>query len=707
MKGTVRIENDYYCLEVDSQNGVIKHLFDKIGNFDLIVEPRLADNFRLLLPLPGTKPVFATEANYILGKEQRLTSTEKRANGMTLRWNGPLTNPRGDFNLDVAMSIEFVKETIEFRLDVHNRTQYKVAEVWYPILGGIMGIGGGVDERKSTRAMVPSGYSQWDTNMFTHFGRSYDLGTQVPEHSFSYPGMSMPWAVLYNPQLKRGMYFASHDTVPRFKTVHFEMHPGNGNGRPVSDWPRPEELNGLPMGVIANWVNFPYTEPGEAFESPPVVLQFHEGDWRQATKIYRKWFTSNFPLTDSQKSWMRQETAYQDTMFLLPEGNVNFTFKDIQKWAKDALDYGVKAVLISGWHWGGHDNGYPHYEPDPRLGTIDELAAGIRECHKMGVKVFFFVNLQPVDIDTDWYKKELHQYRAMNPWGCEYGTYGWGMGTLGARIGITRRALAAVSSSFPEYRQIIVRQIKTLADIGADGVHIDKFMSVGLDFNPAIKTSPDRASWEGMLLFLSEMMEACKAVNPEFCISVESTWDRILSYTDVVWWAPGGHSVIKTTFPQWVACVGVTQPYDYNVVNNAVLFGYNLLVGPAHYTASMGYKPMKRLSAYIKEINRIRGELIDTVSLGEFLEKEQVRLEGQFATHGHARWSVYRNLQTGKRACVLVNLGIIPLEASVAAFEGNDKGEVSIYQPFEETRSAKLPVTVTSPPEQVLIVAEN
>ena len=48
------------------------------------------------------------------------------------------------------------------------------------------------------------------------------------------------------------------------------------------------------------------------------------------------------------------------------------------------------------------------------------------------------------------------------------------MGTLGARIGITRRPMVKASPSFPEFREIIVRQMRRLAEIGADGVHIDK-----------------------------------------------------------------------------------------------------------------------------------------------------------------------------------------------------------------------------------------
>ena len=83
-------------------------------------------------------------------------------------------------------------------------------------------------------------------------------------------------------------------------------------------------------------------------------------------------------------------------MFILPEGTLNMTFKEIPQWAKDAHDHGVNAVLISGWNRGGHDNGYPYYEPDPRLGTYEHLKQALAECHKLGIKVYFFVNYQPV-----------------------------------------------------------------------------------------------------------------------------------------------------------------------------------------------------------------------------------------------------------------------------------------------------------------------
>src|SRR5436190_7005423 len=105
----IRIENDLYLLEVEPEHGALTRLRDKVGRLELITEPRLAENFRLLLPMPGM------QANYILGTEQKLSSTEKAANGMKLSWTGPLRNERGAFNLDVTIWIELIGEEIQFR----------------------------------------------------------------------------------------------------------------------------------------------------------------------------------------------------------------------------------------------------------------------------------------------------------------------------------------------------------------------------------------------------------------------------------------------------------------------------------------------------------------------------------------------------------------------------------------------------------------
>ena len=141
----MKIENQLYRLGIDPGTGRIESFFDKASDLELITEPRLADNFRLLLPAPEL------EANYIFGCEQRLTTIEQDSNGAALRWESPLINSRGEFDIDVVMRIAFVDEAVEFRLSVKNRSESRLAEVWYPILGGLTGFG----ERTHTSVMLP------------------------------------------------------------------------------------------------------------------------------------------------------------------------------------------------------------------------------------------------------------------------------------------------------------------------------------------------------------------------------------------------------------------------------------------------------------------------------------------------------------------------------------------------------------------------
>ena len=91
----VQIENGLYQVEVARSNGVIRRIRGKRGGPDLLAEPRLADNFKFSLPLPGDAAWQATEANYIEGKDQRLTSYTTTDDRLVLRWNGPLQSVSG------------------------------------------------------------------------------------------------------------------------------------------------------------------------------------------------------------------------------------------------------------------------------------------------------------------------------------------------------------------------------------------------------------------------------------------------------------------------------------------------------------------------------------------------------------------------------------------------------------------------------------
>ena len=696
----ISLENGNYRIEITAENGRILRLLDKQSNTELITEPRLADNFRLLLPLPDL------EGNYILGSEQKLTSVDRQSASLKLVWKGPLKNDKGAYDLDVAMSLTFVKQALEIELSLNNRTGSDVAEIWYPILGGITGIG----NRKDTEETINNAGWSTDTRLFQRFPSLGGGGYGIPwaEAYWSYPWkMTMPWFDLFNRKLNRGVYVGMHDTVSRYRVLRFELHPGIAN-REGENWPTPEEVNpNEPVGLLMHWTLFPYVKPGEHFDGPPVSIQFHDGDWHRAAPLYREWFTAHFKMADPSKNWMYQQTGFLDSMFLLPEGNIKFRFVDIPQWAEAAKKYGITSLLISGWNVGGHDGGYPQYSPDPRLGTWKDLRKGIEACHRMGMKVFFFSNVQPADTGTEWYKDELFKWRSQSKYG-EPQNYGWGMGSLGARIGFTRRPLQALSSGIPEYRRIIVRQMEQLGKIGADGIHIDKLCPMGMNFSPLLQMTPDRAMSEGQLAAVQEIGNACGAVNPGFAISAECPWDRLLSFTGVGWsWHPTGgeHTpVLKYTFPMvYLPTMVIKQPYDYTAVNNALRYGYQIFVGPGNYSETMDFPPFRPLAKYVQEAIRVRQILKDTIYRGEFLDT----LEANVTIPKSTGYSVFRDTGTAKRACVLVNYDRETQEVSLQSFDGNTKRLVEVYQPFADSKTQKLPVTIRIPGERFAVMVEK
>ncbi len=319
------------------------------------------------------------------------------------------------------------------------------------------------------------------------------------------------------------------------------------------------------------------------------------------------------------------------------------------------------------------------------------------------MKVYFFVNLQAVDCTTDWYKTELHRFRTMDPWGTTQ-VMGWGMGTVAARLGATRRPNVFVSPGFPEYRQLISKQFERLASIGADGVHIDKLAwshVAHLDFNPDLVDPPDLAIWKGILAFLDEVNEACRSVNPEFSLSHEGAWDEVLAYSNVCWawnstWERDYEPVYKFVFPEWFPALSITQPGDFNVVNSAVRYGCQMLIGPGNYTRSMAYSPWKALSAYIREVNAIREELGNTLLRGRFRDQH-----GAIVTHGQeVRFSTHSS-DEGEISCVIVNYG--PSE-EVVHIERLGDGPVKVMAPFKEMQMADLPLRLEVGPERMTIL---
>ena len=100
--------NDFSA-EALRSNGAIARLLDKSSGIDLVSPRELAENFRLLLLLPGKKT--AT----ILGKDQKLSRVTRAIDGLILKWDGPLKDTAGgNHKIAVQMDVKSSGNELQF-----------------------------------------------------------------------------------------------------------------------------------------------------------------------------------------------------------------------------------------------------------------------------------------------------------------------------------------------------------------------------------------------------------------------------------------------------------------------------------------------------------------------------------------------------------------------------------------------------------------
>jgi hypothetical protein len=689
----MKLENEAYLIEVTRDHGLITRVRDKVGGIELIREQRLAENFKFTLPIPAHESWATTEANYISGKDQPLASAEEHPDRLVLHWGPPLKNEAGEpFDAAATMTISLVGDEAHFGFAIENQTALEVGEVYYPILGGLVGFVNEIGERrvdpKKTAFVYPAGAGVGSVNVFHTFNNMSVFGVLCPEQYYAYPGtLSMPWVQLTSSDLGRSLYFGAHDPLCRLKYLRMEMYPGISGPRPMGNWPTGDELGDLPAGVRMCWAHTAYNPAGKGFEATPVVLKFHDGDWHEGAEVYRTWFAKHFPVEHGRESWPIPAGAY------LQCGRM--PFNELPARAAASKKLGVDTLLLSDWKTGGHGDGIPRFEPDPALGGSEGLRDALAECRSLGVQALLRVNVQPVTRYSLWYQEELHRYATTDRWGVVFTVGGWGGGdTVSASMGSGERR-AWLSPGAAGWRERLSEQMKALAALGVGGIYLENFSGQPLDFNKTLEFPPDQATWEGGLHCIESMLGAARKENPHFALVVDELRDRLIPYTAVSSSGAAGESPFRMVFPMWRPIASVESGDAFGAVSEAVRTGAQLRIALPIEDASTA-----ELAAYIAETNRLRNILKDLLLVGDYAG------ETGASVSGGAPYALYADPDSKGRACVVVNNQSAAVDVGFAGFgEETSPQTVTVYAPFKEPEAVSLPATVAVDPGRFVVFA--
>jgi hypothetical protein len=663
----------------------------------IISEPRLGENFRILLPKPGY------EAAYFNSRDQNVSRIETTADGVVCTYDS-LRRDDEQVPVKVRYKIRAVDAQVQFSIKVDNPTDRPLAEVFYGILGGLKGIG----DRMETQSLVASNADNLAPALFHNFqAGGYgggNLGIRYDASGFTYPGaMPMGWMDVYNLKTGLGYYYADQDLDTRLSVLYFEMRPFTKSAVMGDNWPAAADLPpGEPVGLTMGWLDMPYLSKG-VFSAGPVALQVHEGDWHAASQIYRQWFDTHFTVK-RQPDWLRQEMAWQSIIISNPEDVIVHRFSELPKLAADAKKYGVTTFEILGWDMGGIDRGYPQYRPNPRLGTPEEFRGALKDMRAMGVHPLLFANIQVADTATPVYKSELNRYAVDGRWAPDLHLMGWGEGTISARLGMARSNMAVVSPSHPEYRKFLMDQYMQMIRDGAEGFQLDKTTALTmLDFNPTLKISPDKSLVDGVFGTFDELLKKGREINPDFSLASEIWIDRALPYVDVSYTRMGRIDMtspaMRFTFPEWKPTVFGESPGDFNPMNNGMRYNMVWALAPRHYNDSLDDPLQQPLSRYVSELIRIRKQYRDVLFDGRFKDTIGASVSGG----KDLRYSVFENSDATERAVVEVNFGNEP-ESATVSLAGDDGREVEVSAPFEADRKGALPLTLSIPPNRCVVV---
>ncbi len=673
------LTNGRVTIAFEEEHGAITRFSHERLRIDLVQETRLAENFRLLLPLPTWR------GHYIWGKDQTLAACDIAGTRAVLTWDG-LRSTAGSFDIAVRLIVELDGDDATFRLEVDNHSGYVVEEAWTPALGGMYN----PTERDDWRFQYHQMWMAHERDFYAAFPH-VGLGEAHPLWLHTYD--SLPWCDLYHTRARKGVYIGNHDLEPRVSMIAQQLFPNHAF---EDRWPEPDEVPaGQAIGATLAWVSFPFVRAGEDWQGPPIVFHFHEGIWYAAADYYRAWFDRHFPF-DKSGSWLYHEDAWQSTIISFPDDTHNYTFADLPTIARDAKRYGINVIQIDGWDIGGIDRDFPRYTPDPRLGTRDELVAAVYACQEMGVHVLLFGNVQVANVETAWFKTDLSRYTLKDYWGNEPAPFGWGYHTCLGFTGLAAPKQVNMDLTTP-FRDVIAEQLRGMADLRPDGLQLDKTNALhGLAFDA--EQDKDLAFRRAMLTIMTEAKAYGQVANPDFHLATEAWLDRMVPIVDAAYtrfFTRDHIPVLEYVFPEY-RLTNCIMGLDDGLINNCVRYGHILNIEARNLHGTASDEPV--LAAYAAEVLRIRRRLRGVLWYGRLMEPRGVAVDNPKVT-----FTLFTEARGGARALVLTHFER-GAERVAITVEGAAGRRVRIHRPYHDVEDAAFPCTIEIPRNRLTVI---
>lgn len=611
------LENQNLRLAFDVQSGAVCRMESKLTGWQLLNRPELGLVFRLLVPISEDR-----RNNPVYGEQQKLSHYEISPDGTRaiFTWEGVQSKVGGWLNIGLQLDVRLDDQQAVFQMVVDNRSPYVVENVYCPYLGDIQP----PPQAEWLKTFLYSYASAQEWNLWPTYNnlRGY-FGVDYPtQFSPSGPACGAPMApfiLLRSPQ--EGLYAGVCAASPELVAWHTELRPGYGSS---IDWRVSGGQHAPQAATRFAAVHLPYIQPGERRSLTPVALQFFQGSWHAGVDIYKTW-RSTWMKLPKIPAWAQEPHAWQQLHINSPEDELRMRFCDLVQVGEECARHGVKAIQLVGWNDGGQDQGNPSHDPDPRLGTFEELKEAIAKIHALGVKVVLFAKFTWADRATERFRNNLVRLAIKDPYGDYYHYAGYQYQTATQLLDINTKRLIPMCFLSEEYLQVCKEEFSKMVALGAAGILFDEC----LHHSPALLCFDESHGhryaapvYANDNLLIENFHKISDPTHPDFLFAGEACYDWEMGAYQLSYHRSENKQHIPLSrymLPEAQFMTAVTGFNDRSMINQCLLYRYIISYEPFNFKGRLEDYPLtleygKRMDALRTELRRFfwEGEFRDT-----------------------------------------------------------------------------------------------
>jgi predicted TIM-barrel fold metal-dependent hydrolase len=323
---------------------------------------------------------------------------------------------------------------------------------------------------------------------------------------------------------------------------------------------------------------------------------------------YRDWRTTWF-TPPVGPAWARDIHRWYQLHLNSPEDELRHRFTELPAIAAQMVEHGITALQLVGWNHGGQDRGNPFHDPDPRLGTWEELREAIAAIRAMGLKVILFAKFTWIDRSHPYFAAEGHRHCTKDAFGDAHWYCGYEYFTIAQWTGVNVRRFAPTCPLSPAWREVAAREFRKLIALGADGMLFDENQHHGGAshcFDPSHNHPVPASIWDGDRQLARLFREIAAAEAPGFLIAGEDTNDTCLP------WYAMNYARCSDTHRGMIRWIDSHTPWMMNVhglddreqVNLCVLWRYVMELEPLHFKGLLSDAP--RSARYAHQADALR-----------------------------------------------------------------------------------------------------